>query len=72
MTLDEMEAREKLYQSVMDDIIKNKSVSHILGSDWGLGLPVSDKKAPYLARAHDIFCSKYGDVTQYCGHNHIS
>ncbi|MCU7799127.1 MAG: hypothetical protein KZQ70_03015 [gamma proteobacterium symbiont of Lucinoma myriamae] len=71
MTLEEMESRKELYQSVMEDIINNKPVSHILGSDWGTGLPCTDKKAPYIARANNIFTKKFGDVTQYCGHYHI-
>lgn len=68
MTLDEMKTLEAKYQSMCDAITAGESVSYILGSDWGFGLPCTDKKGPAIKRATEIFCRKYGDVTQFVGH----
>ena len=72
MTLDEMEAREAKYQEMMTGIMNGTNVSHILGSDWVFGLPFTAKKAPFIARANEMFVKLYGDVTQFCSHSHIS
>ncbi len=72
MTLDELKAREIKYQQMVDAICAGNSVSHILGSDWGYGLPCTDKKAPAIALATEIFVAKFGDVTEYCGHQYRS